>query len=152
VVRCDSNGRKGAERVQSLYLPANRIAVLGDHQLLCEVIEFVLKLRFRVQVIRAPLSEPLQRTDPLFDELDLVILTHVSCTGEPLPVLEQEALGVRLGQVPLLIISPQPLNADPNAGMVHHLLFPFTHDELCDKIAAILTCRIEALVGKGASR
>jgi hypothetical protein len=115
------------------------VVVLSDHQVLRKAIEFGLRHRFQIEVVESSVNEPGQYVRIEGEDLDLVVMTTLSSTDEPMLALAKASLDVQLGQVPLLIISQQPLGSTFDCKKVFHLHFPFSYDELYTKTAEILS-------------
>ncbi len=129
-----------------------RVIVLSDHQVLRKAIEFGLRHRFQIEIVESPLNEPGQHIGVEGGDPDLVVMTTLSPTDKSMLALAQASLDVRLGQVPLLIISHQPLEPGFDCGMVFYLRFPFSYDELYAKTAEILSNTSERSYRKETTR
>jgi hypothetical protein len=110
-----------------------RVAVLGDHPVLCEAIKMGLRHRFPLEPVQLPVD------GSFCGDLDLMVLVALSPDSAPAEMLARASLYRLLGRIPLLIVSEGSLELVPAVEWVYHLEFPFTYDELYSRTAGILS-------------
>ena len=115
-----------------------RVLVLGDSQLLFNVIEANLKqpgLKIeRFELRRGSPGCPMSQATPGFD---LIIVAGSSPCSEPVVSLSRAALTEHIGRTPILIISDRAFEAD-REDLIYHLDFPFQPDALQELVTALL--------------
>ncbi len=119
-------------------LSGKRVLVLGDSELLFNVIEANLKVaplkidRFELRR-RSPGCSRTQASA----SFDLIIVASSSPCSEPVVSLSRAALTEHIGRTPILIISDREFEADQE-DLIYHLDFPFEPDRLRDLVLALL--------------
>ena len=119
-------------------LSGKRVLVLGDSELLFNVIEANLKLA-RLKIDRFELRRrspgcPRSQACPSFD---LIVVASSSPCSEPVVSLCRAALTEHIGRIPILIISDREFEAD-HEDLIYHLDFPFEPDALRNLVLALL--------------
>jgi DNA-binding response OmpR family regulator len=112
-----------------------KVLVLSDNDGLSRVMELHLKSR-TLEVVRQPLYS--SKTKPENAAFDLIVVALSSPTNDPGTMLSR--LNSQAEQVPVLIISEQPLLTAPG-DWVSHLDFPFEIDEFYDRVKEMLAVR-----------
>jgi hypothetical protein len=122
------------------YPPSRiRTLVFGDHEILCEAIKTGLSQRFEIEFAAPPLLGADPWVNHPIEDLDLVIAIALSAETAP-PELLTRASPYRMSrQTPLLIIAEEGQKLDLGAERAFRLDFPFTYDELYNKVAEILS-------------
>ena len=116
---------------------AVRAFVFGNHPHLCKAIKVGLKQHFDIEFVDVLPSETEQRAGDLADRLDLVILSAIS-TSSPAALIDTLP-GELLEQVPVLAIVQEDKELGLDSGQISCLVFPFSYDELYNKIGEILS-------------
>jgi DNA-binding response OmpR family regulator len=125
---------------------AVRAFVFGNHPHLCKAIKVGLKQHFDIEFVDALPSEAEQRAGDLADRLDLVILSAIS-TSSPAALIDTLP-GELLERVPVLVIVQEGKELGLDSGQISYLVFPFSYDELYNKIAEILSHASQAAYRK----
>ena len=125
---------------------AVRAFVFGNHPHLCKAIKVGLKQHFVIEFVDALPSEAEQRAGDLADRLDLVILSAIS-TSSPAALIDTLP-GELLERVPVLVIVQEGKELGLDSGQISYLVFPFSYDELYNKIAEILSHASQAAYRK----
>ena len=118
-------------------LTEKRVAVIGDHDLVCKAIKRALHGRLNIGM--ASLVD-CDRFGPRGEKpvgWDLIIVAIATEDGEPLAELAAADLVDCVGQVPLLIVSPRPFEASAQS-RISHFRFPFDPDQLCKRVQGLL--------------
>ncbi len=113
-----------------------KLLVLSDNESVAHMINLALRRKLDVtQLIVNPLTLPDLHTRA--DGFDVIVVALSSYASEPIVALARASLVKLVGQVPLLIISDKPFEADPYT-RIAHLNFPFALEELDEQIDWIL--------------
>jgi DNA-binding response OmpR family regulator len=114
-----------------------RVLVLSDDDRLSRAIALNLT-NPQVEIARFIVNKGngCQRRAALGD-YDLIVMAMSSPGSEPVVALSRAALGGRIGQVPLLIISDRPFDSDVD-NKITHLDFPFDANHLGRVVEDIL--------------
>lgn len=113
-----------------------KLLVLSDNDSVAHMINLALRRELDVtQLIVNPLTMP--DLPMRADGFDLIVVALSSYASEPIVALARASLVKLVGQVPLLIISDKPFEADPYT-RIAHLDFPFALDQLNEQIDWIL--------------
>jgi DNA-binding response OmpR family regulator len=118
-----------------------RVLVLSDNERLSRVIELALR-HAHLEVVGFVLSFTRQwKSQAEAGFFDLIVVAVSSPTGEPVVALVMDSLAGRVGQLPILIISDDPSQSDPD-NQIFYLDFPFEIHGLYDKVEEILQGRM----------
>jgi hypothetical protein len=110
-----------------------RVLVMGDHQRLCRAIKVGLKQFFEVEFV-----ETLAAEDGA-EDLDLVVVIALSATSGWWKGLPWTLPGGTTGQTPCLVIVEEDLEQGLDLEPFSVLPFPFTYDDLCEKVVEALS-------------
>jgi hypothetical protein len=114
-------------------LAGKKTVVVSDSDLLFQAIELNLRSGLGVKIV----DQAARETETRAGQVDLIVVALSSPASEPVVALAEASLVEWIGQVPLLIISDRPFSVQAGAKILH-LEFPFTPDELQDKVREIL--------------
>ena len=114
-----------------------RVAVVGDSDLVCKAIKLALRNRLKLNTIDPDGRGSLLSRGDKMAEWDLIIVAITSENGEPIAELAQSSLLEWIGRVPRLIISDRPFESSFEF-QISHLRFPFDPDQLCDRVLSLL--------------
>ena len=126
--------------------PAIRALVFGNHPHLCKAIKVGLRQHFHIEFADALPSETDQWADGLTVHLDLVIVSAISASSPSamIDVLPNELLE----RVPILVILQEDEELGLDSEQISCLSFPFSYDELYNKVVEILSHVPQATYGK----
>jgi len=114
-----------------------RVAVIGDSNLVCTAITFALRSRLDVVTYDVKRCGEIPPPEERTPEWDLIIVAIATENGEPIAELAEASLLKWIGRVPVLIVSTRAFDSCPEFG-ISHLRFPFQPDELCRRAGALL--------------
>jgi len=118
-----------------------RALVLSDNDGLGRAITVNLRKHLKMEIVQlAP--DTLALPDDSNGDVKLIVVALSSPNSEPVVMLSRNALTGYVGQIPTLIISDRPFNADPQ-DQIFYLNFPFDIDQLADKVEEILKVQIQ---------
>ncbi len=113
-----------------------RMLVVSDNPTMARTIEVVAGEEW--VVAKAVLPNQDRRDKPEeYGCPDLIVVALSSTASEPIVALAQAQAICHVGQVPVLIISDRQFDSDPDT-RIAFLDFPFSVDELGDRLAAML--------------
>jgi hypothetical protein len=119
-------------------LRGKRVLVLGDSELLFNVIEANLKVaRLKIDRFELGRRSPDSQRSQGPGSFDLIIVASSSPCSEPVVSLSRAALTEHIGRTPILIISDREFEPD-HQGLIYHLDFPFEPDALRDLVLGLL--------------
>ncbi len=118
-------------------LAGKKALVISDDERLSQAIELILA-RVRMAVTNQWLcSLRGERVQTETDGFDVIIVATGSLSCEPIIQTAMGALSEHIEHVPILLICEETASADPDR-RVFHLTFPFSIDELLDRVREIL--------------
>lgn len=118
-------------------LTEKRVAVIGDHDLVCKAIKRALYDRLKIEMASPADCDRSRSRGENTVGWDLVIVAIATEDGEPLAELAAADLVDCVGHVPLLIVSSRPFEAFTQWG-ISHFRFPFDPDQLCKRVQGLL--------------
>ena len=120
-----------------------RVLVLSDNVGLARAIALNLSSHLELEIVIAGWALGKEAYDIRSIGCDLIIVALSSPPPESAAIETTASLVADSGDVPLLIISEQPL-APEEAGRIAHLEFPFDIDQLHTKVSDILLGQVAA--------